>query len=269
MVPWPRRRRTLDAYSCRARPCRQVAIRASDAHATPQTRADSASAWYSHSRAKSRLAARKRGTCQFMKSRSGALAKPRDAPVAAPLPAIAAARNTPGWHSVRAGRRCARIHAPGWRGRRRPTAAPAAAARATARCACRPRAADAAGCWHCIRCSGRPRPAPRAHLGAHLFDPRNSAERVRGREEQAVSPGGRDEKGRRSIAQPATGRAPAPRRPRPARRAAPHTATAAPCPAPVPRRPALRRPAAAGTTASIRPARRAMPTARPAAGPRR
>ena len=57
-------------------PCRQVAIRASDAHATPQTRADSASAWYSHSRAKSRLAARKRGTCQFMKSRSGALAKP-------------------------------------------------------------------------------------------------------------------------------------------------------------------------------------------------
>ena len=132
--------------------------------------------------------------------------RPCDAPVAAPLPAIAAARNTPGWHSVRAGRRCARIHAPGWRGRRRPTAAPAAAARATARCACRPRAADAAGCWHCIRCSGRPRPARRAHRARTCSISRNSAGASAGVSRPSSGPGGRDEKGRRSIAQPATGR---------------------------------------------------------------
>ena len=78
-----------------------------------------------------------------------------------------------------------RIHAPGWRGRRRPTAAPAAAARATARCACRPRAADAAGCWHCIRCSGRPRRAARPPGRAPVRS-RGTAPRVRGREEQAV-----------------------------------------------------------------------------------
>ena len=139
-------------------PCRQVAIRASDAHATPQTRADSASAWYSHSRAKSRLAARKRGVPvhEEPQRRVGQALATRQLPRRF-LPLQPREIHPAGIASVPAGD--VRIHAPGWRGRRRPTAAPAAAARATARCACRPRAVDAAGCWHCIRCSGRPRPA--------------------------------------------------------------------------------------------------------------
>ena len=94
----------------------------------------------------------------------------------------------------------------------------------------------------------------RAHLGAHLFDlaeQRRASAGVRSR----PSSGRVGVTRRAGAASPSPRRAragPAPRRPRPARRAAPHTATAAPCPAPVPRRPALRRPAAAGTTASIR-----------------
>ena len=197
----------LDAYSCRARPCRQVAIRASDAHATPQTRADSASAWYSHSRAKSRLAARKRGTCQFMKSRSGALAAlaTRQLPRRF-LPLQPREIHPAGIASVPAGDVRAFMRQDGAAGvgrqqlqQRQPEP------QHVARAAPEPSMLPDAGIAFAVQVDRVQRRAPTwARTRSISRNSAGASASVRSR--PSSGPGGRDEKGRRSIAQPATGK---------------------------------------------------------------
>ena len=267
-VPWPLRRRT-SWMRIRAghAPAEQVAIRASDAHATPQTRADSASAWYSHSRAKSRLAARKRGTCQFMKSRSGALAKPlRRASCRAASCHCSRAKYTAGIASVRpamCAHSCARMAR---QASADSSSSSGSLSHSTLRVPPQSRRCCRMLALHSLFQVDRVQHRAR-HLGAHPFDlaeQRASASVRAGR-----LPGRVGVTRRAGAASPSprqAGAGPAPRRPRPARRAAPHSHSGAvPSASPAP--------ASAASPSSSRddsfhPDRpgRAMPTARPAGG---